>query len=607
MKKKFLAILVCLMLVIAVLSTSALAAKVIDSGSCGDNLTWKLDADGTLTISGEGAMADLFDEDTNAADNAWSKYRLDVKIVVIEEGVTSISDHAFHNCRNITEVRISSTVSVIGDYIFEGCENLRRFVVDKDNGYYCNDKQGLLYTKDMQLLKCAPFAVNEMVLPEAVLEIAYDAFSDGDFDNIIKCTGDAITYYGTTMYNNTIYYPDNNSTWTEAIKGAFGSNMWIEYDPTTVVIEASGTCGDNLKWTLDMNGVLTISGKGDMYDNYGLGHGWFDYSVTAVIIEDGVTSIGVSAFDGCEIESIIIPDSVTTIGGNAFYLCHNLTEIYIPESVTSIGGEPFWGCSSLKYIRVDKDNPNYCSDESGVLYNKDMTELLQIPRGLTGDYTIKDGVTVIQGFRFVADFDLNSVTIPASVTFIEEYAFESCMNMTGVFVAEDNPNYSSDENGILYNKDKTELVYIPGGFRGELIIPASVSEIEYWAFSDVFTTLEVIRFAGDAPISETDGLIWWATKAYYPANNKTWTEDVMASLGEDVTWIPYTPTDRHQGDVDSNCQITNADLVMVARYIVEIYEAETVNNIKQYGDMDGDDNITNADLVSIARIIVGLA
>ena len=79
---------------------------------------------------------------------------------------------------------------------------------------------------------------------------------------------------------------------------------------------------------------------------------------------------------------------------------------------------------------------------------------------------------------------------------------------------------------------------------------------------------------------------------------------VMEQFGEN-TWIPYTPNERPQGDVDGNVQITNADLVMVARYIVGIYDSETVNNIKQYGDLNDDGAVNNTDLVTIARIIVG--
>ena len=106
----------------------------------------------------------------------------------------------------------------------------------------------------------------------------------------------------------------------------------------------SGTCGaegdgSNLTWTLDREGVLTISGSGDMYD-YGLSDApWYGIRsrVKSAVIADGVTSIGYKAFDDCtSLTSVTIPDSVTSIGDSAFSGCTSLTSVTIPDSVTSI-------------------------------------------------------------------------------------------------------------------------------------------------------------------------------------------------------------------------------------------------------------------------------
>ena len=122
-------------------------------------------------------------------------------------------------------------------------------------------------------------------------------------------------------------------------------------------VVASGTCGaegngSNLTWTLDSEGVLTISGSGDMY-NYGSS----DFSapwdgsrsrVKSVVIADGVTSIGEYAFFYCEsLTSVTIPDSVTSIGKYAFFCCTSLTSVTIPDGVTSIGWRAFSNCTSL--------------------------------------------------------------------------------------------------------------------------------------------------------------------------------------------------------------------------------------------------------------------
>ena len=105
--------------------------------------------------------------------------------------------------------------------------------------------------------------------------------------------------------------------------------------PITANAASSGTCGDNLTWTLDDSGTLTISGTGDMYDyTWSTPSPWYSSrsSIKTVIIENGVTSIGYRAFYDCSsLTSITIPDSVTSIGDWAFEDCSNLTSITIPQ------------------------------------------------------------------------------------------------------------------------------------------------------------------------------------------------------------------------------------------------------------------------------------
>ena len=122
----------------------------------------------------------------------------------------------------------------------------------------------------------------------------------------------------------------------------------------------SGTCGDNLEWTFS-GGTLTISGEGAMYDyDYDFGYDdyyhtapWSELDINEIVVEDGVTSIGESAFSKCtSLTSVAIPDSVTSIGDYAFTNCTSLTSVAIPDSVTSIGFRAFDNCTSLTSVAI---------------------------------------------------------------------------------------------------------------------------------------------------------------------------------------------------------------------------------------------------------------
>ncbi|MCD7861394.1 MAG: leucine-rich repeat domain-containing protein [Oscillospiraceae bacterium] len=252
----------------------------------------------------------------------------------------------------------------------------------------------------------------------------------------------------------------------------------------------SGTCGENVTWSLNTDtGVLTISGEGEM-NNYAVaGTPWYAYrySITMVVIEDGVTNIGSCAFYDCtELTSVTIPDSV---------ICY----------IHGINGWAFEGCSSLAEILVSAGNTTY-SAEDGVLFDRDKMELMCYPAGKAEiAYEIPDSVASISDCAFEGCSSLTSVTIPDSVTSIGSWAFEGCSSLTsitipssvmsienGVFAACDslteipvsgeNAAYSA-EDGVLFNKDQTELVCYPSGKTTSVYkIPESVTSIYTDAF-----------------------------------------------------------------------------------------------------------------------------
>lgn len=239
--------------------------------------------------------------------------------------------------------------------------------------------------------------------------------------------------------------------------------------------------------TLDKAYTLTISGKGEMED-------YSDFretpwsgnrsSVKKIIIEEGVTNIGDYAFYdvGDVIIDVEIANSVTSIGDYAFYLSSGLNKIYIPSGVKDIGEFAFGGCVILGYIKVDSNNTMY-SDENGVLYSKDKTEIIKYPvyRQET-EYILPSSVTNISDNAFESCFNLKSISVPSSVTTIEENAFIGCQMLEKIKVDNNNTKYS-DVNGVLYSKDKTKIIRYPEGKKEtEYKILNGVQSIEVNSF-----------------------------------------------------------------------------------------------------------------------------
>ncbi len=262
--------------------------------------------------------------------------------------------------------------------------------------------------------------------------------------------------------------------------------------------ETSGTCGENLAWTLN-DEILTISGTGDM-TNYD----WGDYApwythcneITRVVIESGVSSIGDCAFLDCALTEISIPDSVTSIGNSAFENCVNLIDVMIPKGVLYIGDYAFCYCTSLQAFSVASQNIAF-SVSDNVLFNKGKTQLIKYP---------------------AAKAD-SGYTIPASVTQIKEDAFDYLVNLNRIDVASGNTSFTS-EDGVLFNWAKTSLIRYPSCMSWiEFFVPDGVVEIFPWAFSD--TELESLYLPRSI---EKIGYFWSQNlrDIYYSGSETDW-------------------------------------------------------------------------------------
>ncbi|MEI8206794.1 MAG: leucine-rich repeat protein [Kiritimatiellales bacterium] len=174
-------------------------------------------------------------------------------------------------------------------------------------------------------------------------------------------------------------------------------------------------------------------------------------SLDGVLFNEDQTIL--SAYPGGKTGSYTIPDGVTTIEDWSFETCIGLPRLTIPDSVTSIGGDAFYACRSLTWIEVNEGNALYSSLE-GVLFNKDQTILTVCPAGKTGSYAIPNGVTGIGYSAFQTCSGLISVTIPDSVTTLEDYVFYECTSLTGAYFLGNAPSYGTD---VFYSDNLTTV------------------------------------------------------------------------------------------------------------------------------------------------------
>ena len=261
--------------------------NIYDSGSCGENVTWTLTADGTLTISGTGAMTDY----TYDSRSPWYSCRTYIKRVVMQQGVTSIGDHAFWDCSGLTSVTIPDGVTSIGDSAFSGCAALTSVTIP----------EGVTSIGDYAFAYCV--SLTSVTIPDGVTSIGDSAFSG--------CTAlTSVTIPGSV---------------TSIGGGAFSGCTSL----TSVAIPSSVT---------EIGGSAFSGCTG----------------LTSVTIPDSVTSIGDSVFSGCTaLTAVTISDGVTAIGGSTFSNCIRLAKVTIPKSVTSIGKNAFYYCESIADVYYD--------------------------------------------------------------------------------------------------------------------------------------------------------------------------------------------------------------------------------------------------------------
>ena len=240
-------------------------------------------------------------------------------------------------------------------------------------------------------------------------------------------------------------------------------------------------------------------------------------NITEVVLPSGIEFIGNNAFENClRMEKITLPDTLKIIGEYAFAWCYGLKEIDIPSSVEDIRDRAFWDCKELSVIKLDTKNLKHLGGfvfgatahskdenniENGVIYIGNQIVDTD-PAKASGKVTVRDGSVILPDYSFYYCDAVNEVVIPDSVGYIGTNSFEGCNDLvkltlgknannvspvsgvTRVFVDINNPYYSNDRYGNLYNKDKSTLFnFVSGGYDStSFTVPSTVKTIAPDAF-----------------------------------------------------------------------------------------------------------------------------
>lgn len=239
-------------------------------------------------------------------------------------------------------------------------------------------------------------------------------------------------------------------------------------------------------------------------------------ALQCIAIGNEVMAIGDLAFKGCSsLANATIGNKVITIGSSAFYGCSSLQSIVIPDNVTAIGNLAFYDCNSLQNITIsngitfiDNDTFKNCPIETAAVpavacphIKNPALKTVIITSGNTIDnealkgcaeltsITIENTVTAIGDKAFQNCNSIPNVAIPDSVQTIGNYAFDGCDSLSRITVDVNNSNYAS-QDGILYNKAKTQFVHIPKAVYGKVVIPDGITAIN--GFANCCSLTEII-------------------------------------------------------------------------------------------------------------------
>lgn len=439
--------------------------ELVAEGTCGDNLSWVLDNEGTLTVSGVGDMPRY----SNERDVPWWPYRDQITTAIIEDGVTSICSYAFSGFDNLSAIRIADTVSAIGDFAFFFCISLKEVVIPDTVSSlgasvfsHCTGLTQVTIGNGITTISERAFDgcdnLKKVKMSDAVTKIGHKAFSDckqlsnvklpssltvleDDAFSLCSSFTEITIPQGVTHIGRNAFYQCNQVTSltlpdTLVSIGDFAfmgcnrlQSIYIsDLDAWWKLVTSSneGIQEKNILYVNRLDKTLYLNGKPivDLILQEGMTsiapYAFYSLTIESVTIPATVTSIGKGAFMYCrQLKSVLIPDRVTVIGEEAFRCCEQLTDVTLGASVESLGMVAFSECTKLRQITIP---------DSVILMGEsvfaDCPALLSV--------TIGSGLTEISRGAFKNCSGLSEISIPQNISIIGESAFENCVGLTKV-------------------------------------------------------------------------------------------------------------------------------------------------------------------------------
>lgn len=523
---------------------AASSGEVISSGSCGKNVTYILDSEGVLTISGSGDMV------FHAAS---TRHGLDIKKIIIEDGVTNIGISAFYGCSNLTSVEIPSSVTYIECQVFYGCSSLTSVKIPSSVETIAHH---VFYG-------CS--SLTSVEIPSNVKSIGYNAFDDCSELSTIKILNSECDIWDSmyTIPEDTIIYGYTNSTaqsYAEKYNRTFVSLSILPEIPDNNNIISDFKI-DTSK-TVTLNSTITISGTLTLSDNT---------EISSDIFQKEVANIRWTSSDS-SIAEVTDCTGINSIYNHSTYLIITVTPK--KEGTVTITGVTSNGMTASCEMIIRNSVEGKCGDNlTWVLYREGEDKNVLTISGIGDmwnfdndknctpwvDYIdeiqiikIESGVTSIGSYAFSHCKNVCSIDIAETVLTIGAYSFEYCKNLSN-FGNSWKPIESAVINEGAFYCSGLESVTFPNGLesigdeafynciqliggnaRVNLIIPESVKSIGRGVFGNL-SNLNIL-FDGDVPIFNDETFFKTSVCVYYYLND-TWTDEVRKDYGGEVTWI----------------------------------------------------------------------